>query len=655
VATCEAPTLGPEEQTQALPVGDLPQVTGYEVLRELGRGGIGVVYKARQMSLNRLVALKMLLAGAQANAMDLVRFLAEAEAVARLDHPHIVQIHEIGKHVGLPFLSLEYVDGDNLSQQLAGTPQPPAEAARLLETLARAIHFAHQNGIVHRDLKPSNILLCGSRAQAGDGQVRTTRPANIPKITDFGLAKRLEGNSGLTATGVIMGTPSYMAPEQAEGKKEVGPAADIYALGALLYEMLTGRPPFRATTPLDTVLQVISDEPAAPRQLQSGVPRDLETIFLKCLQKDPRKRYPSAEALADDLRRYLNDRPILARPVGRTERFSRWCRRNPVVAGLLGIVAACVMVAGLLLNQERTQTLNNLARAVEAEKDLQQQLTLTAAAEQEKSEKLWQSYLDQARAGRFSRLMGQRFDSLEALSKAAQLRPDPRLRDEAIACLALPDLRPGKSYPIWLEDTTDLIFDGDYQHYARTGRQGTISVRRLADDHELLHLVPDRAVDNLGTRLSPDGRFLAVNYGGSINQLRIWNIDSGRVVLQEPLNGTCLDFAPDSCRLAIAQAGGTIRVVELATGKEIQRIRAAAQPRWLAFDAEGQQLAVRYDSMGIAARIYDLQLGKMKADLPGGENRLDRMVSKRPTAGPGLQRWSDLCVECAPSPPGGDS
>jgi serine/threonine protein kinase len=268
----------------------------------------------------------------------------------------------------------------------------------LIEIVARAVHFAHQHSIVHRDLKPANVLLQSSRdaeRSVGDS-FRSAARLNgaTPKITDFGLAKRLEGGNALTATGAILGTPSYMAPEQAGGKKAIGPAADVYSLGAMFYELLTGRPPFRAATQLDTVMQVVNDEPAPPRQLQSKVPRDLETICLKCLQKDPRKRYVSAEALADDLDRYLKDQPILARPVGQLERTWRWCRRNPVVAALLGVVAACVVIAGVLLNSERTQTLGNLKRAEDAEKDLREQLGLTEAAEREKTDKLWESYLD---------------------------------------------------------------------------------------------------------------------------------------------------------------------------------------------------------------------------------------------------------------------
>jgi tRNA A-37 threonylcarbamoyl transferase component Bud32 len=297
-------------------------VPGYEVLDELGRGAMGVVYRARQVKLNRGVALKMVLSGGHASADELARFRTEAQALAGLSHPNILQVYEVGEKDGLPYFSMEFCPGGGLDKRLAGKPLPPREAAALVRTLALAVQAAHEKGIVHRDLKPANVLL------AADG---------TPKVTDFGLAKRL-GEQGRTASGAVLGTPSYMAPEQAQGKKDVAPAADVYALGAILYECLTGRPPFLAATPLDTILQVISDEPAPPRSLQPALPRDLETVCLKCLQKEPGRRYASAADLAEDLRRYLAGEPIVARPVGTLGRLAKWARRRPAVAALLAAV-----------------------------------------------------------------------------------------------------------------------------------------------------------------------------------------------------------------------------------------------------------------------------------------------------------------------------
>jgi serine/threonine protein kinase len=310
-------------------------VAGYEILEELGRGGMGVVYKARQVKLDRLVALKMILGGNHAGPEDLARFKAEAEAVARLQHPHVVQIHEIGEQDGLPFFSLEFVEGGSLAQEIHGIPWPPAKAAQLVETLALAIQAAHAKGVIHRDMKPANVLL------TADG---------TPKVTDFGLAKKLDDSAVRTQSGAILGTPSYMAPEQAGGKTRlIGPAADVYALGAILYELLTGRPPFTAATPLDTVLKVLSEDPVPPRQLQSNVPRDLETICLKCLQKQPPRRYSSAAALADDLRRFLKGELIRARPTTILDWWIKWARRRPAVAVLSGLVGLLVLFAIPLL------------------------------------------------------------------------------------------------------------------------------------------------------------------------------------------------------------------------------------------------------------------------------------------------------------------
>jgi serine/threonine protein kinase len=314
----------------------LPQRIGdYEILERVGRGGMGVVYRARHVTLHRIVALKMLLGGEFADRDERLRFRAEAEAVGRLSHPHIVQLFDIGEYdagAGLPrpYFTLEFVDGGSLAARLAGRPQPSGQAAAWLEALAHAVHYAHQHGIVHRDLKPSNVLL------TGDGQ---------PKVCDFGVAKHLEGSDVQTRSGTLVGTAEYMAPEQAEGKAEVGPAADIYALGALLYTMLTGRPPFQGASTLDTLDQVRTLEPVAPRRLQPTLPRDLETICLKCLAKEPQKRYASALALAEDVRRFLTGQPVLARPVSPLERAWKWARRRPALAALL-VLSTLLAVIG---------------------------------------------------------------------------------------------------------------------------------------------------------------------------------------------------------------------------------------------------------------------------------------------------------------------
>jgi serine/threonine protein kinase/Tfp pilus assembly protein PilF len=307
-------------------------IPGYELLSELGRGGMGVVYKARQRRLNRVVALKMVLSGGHASQSELARFLTEAESVAQLHHPNIVQIYEMGRHDGLPYFTLEYMEGGSLADRVKEHPLPAREAARIVEAMARAMAYAHERGIIHRDLKPDNVLF------AADG---------TPKITDFGLAKKIEGGSGMTHTGAIMGTPSYMAPEQADGRtKNVGPAADIYSLGAVLYRLITGRPPFQAATPVETVLMVVRDEPVPPRRLLPRLPKDLETICLKCLQKEPGRRYPTATELADDLARFLNDEPVRARPVRPWERWIRWARHHPSTVGLV-LVACLALLGGL--------------------------------------------------------------------------------------------------------------------------------------------------------------------------------------------------------------------------------------------------------------------------------------------------------------------
>jgi tetratricopeptide (TPR) repeat protein len=358
------PALPPPADTPAL-----PQVPGYEVLAILGKGGMGVVYRAKDMGLGRLVALKMVRGAGAADPEDLLRLRAEAESIARLQHPHIVQIFEVGTYHGLPYLALEYCGGGTLEGKLAGTPLPPAEAAARVEQLARAMHAAHLKGIVHRDLKPANVLL------AEDG---------TPKITDFGLAKTL-GTAGQTAVGTVLGTPSYMAPEQADGKgRALTPACDIYALGAVLYECLTGRPPFKAASTYETVMQVLEVEPVPPTQLNPRVPGDLETICLKCLHKEAARRYATALELADDLGRWQRGEPVLARPVGTVERLTKWARRRPAVAALSGALLAATLLliaaltTGLLLIAD---ALRNTQEAEHREAAQRQTAELSAAEE----------------------------------------------------------------------------------------------------------------------------------------------------------------------------------------------------------------------------------------------------------------------------------
>lgn len=327
-----------------------PEVPGYEILGLLGRGGMAVVYKARDLKLNRLVALKMIHGGGHAAGEQLGRLLIEARAVARLQHEHIVQIYEVGD-TPASFLALEYIDGGSLDRKIKAGLQPARQTAMLVETLARAIEVAHQHQIVHRDLKPANVLLTA---------------AGKPKITDFGLAKQLdESVADPTRSGMIMGTPSYMAPEQTWGPNQpIGPATDVYALGAILYEMLTGRPPFKADTPLDTIEQVRSTDPVPPRRLVPNVPRDLETICLKCLQKEPPRRFSRAANLADDLQRFLAGEPIRARPVTRRERVVKWLRRRPAVAAVCALTLCLgigVLVA--LANERRRQDTERLLDA----------------------------------------------------------------------------------------------------------------------------------------------------------------------------------------------------------------------------------------------------------------------------------------------------
>jgi tetratricopeptide (TPR) repeat protein len=488
----------PGEDTPATlvtPRPPLPSVPGYTLVRELGRGGMGVVYLAQQLRLNRSVAVKMPPVGL--GDEEWLRFRTEAEAAARLQHPHIVQVHETGEHQGRPYLVMELVEGGSLAQKLAQAPLAARPAAELLETLARAIHYAHERGVIHRDLKPANVLL------TADG---------TPKVSDFGLAKRLteplsregEPPGPRTQTGAILGTPSYMAPEQAAGRgKEAGPATDVYALGAVLYECLTGRPPFRGATALETTEQVLHDDPVSLRKLQPGVPRDLETVCLKCLAKEPPRRYASAALLADDLRRQLDGKPVTARPVSRAERVWRWARRKPrdatlVVFGLLALLLA----GGVWLWQVRSQEERD-RQALEAQQErdrqameaLSQAISLHRQARKEDDPAKWPAMWTRARelAQHAEKLLEQgsghpelavpvrallqelRGDDIDrwgrdraAQTELARDHASRREWNKAAACYdRVLNLAPTEAGHFWFEYAAVLLLSGDREGYRK--------------------------------------------------------------------------------------------------------------------------------------------------------------------------------------------
>ncbi len=537
----------------------------YELLDEIARGGMGVVFKARQTSLNRVVALKMILAGVFASEEDVKRFHLEAEAAAQLDHPGIVPIYEVGQHEGHHYFSMGFVDGSSLSRQLVDGPLPPRIAAEIVRQVAEAVQYAHSKGVIHRDLKPGNILI---------------DPQGHPRVTDFGLAKRLESGSDLTGTGQILGTPSYMPPEQAAGHMSaVGPLSDVYSLGAILFCTLTGRPPFQAANPLDTLLQVQRQEPVSLRSLNENIPADLETIALKCLDKSPARRYASAQDLADELQRYLEGRPIQARPVSRLERGWRWCRRNPTVAGLCATVAATLMVATIVSSgyarSEHARALseaNAKAEVIRQSKKIQDDAnTIQEQSENVQREhevgqqQLAKAQLAEARALRMSGRPGQRFGALRAIRDSMKITgPTRALADAAAAALCLPDWEVDFEWEGFPPDTKCLAVSPTFDRYVRVNDKGIVSLRSLPDDHEITTFQATGTHDYYGgLRFSRDGRFVFERYSGSPYRARAWLMtnDQPRLVTEqnchwaESLDGRHVIMAKGS-QLMIVDAEG---------------------------------------------------------------------------------------------------
>jgi tRNA A-37 threonylcarbamoyl transferase component Bud32 len=610
---------GAEETTAPLDASGGPAVAppdgarrfgDYELQEEVARGGMGVVYKARDVRLNRVVALKMILRGELASPDEVRRFLqVEAQAAGRLDHPHIVPIYEIGEYQGQHYFAMKFVEGGSLAQQVPRFTADRRAAARLLATVARAVHHAHERGILHRDLKPGNVLI-------------DTRGG--PHVTDFGLARPIEGGAGLTQSGAVVGTPAYMAPEQARAAKDLTTAVDVYSLGAVLYELLTGRPPFRAATALDTLLQVLEREPPRPSALASHLDRDLETVCLKCLEKDPRRRYPSAAALADDLERWLNGEPIRARPAGPWERARKWAKRRPAAAALVAVSALALLALLALLwvhvarQRDRYPSLLIQAETARKKWDYDGAFRLLDECPRWLRDARWEEARQEVRKGLLAEARRRcRAGTAETAHGYLELIPsaerdaewqdlkrsllppvwwaepdwysscavEPRVAFSPDGrCLAVADSSPGK---------------GTRLYDARTGAawgKGTV-----AGEGHIRHLA-----------FSPDGRSFATA-GGEEKVASTWDVQTGACLRSLPAKGAvyAVAFTDAGRRLAafsveqppggpggrgwLQVSAGTVAVWDLAMGKEIHAHPvlgpALLARRGLAFDLDGRRAA----------------------------------------------------------------
>jgi WD40 repeat protein len=536
----------------------------FEIIEELGRGGMGTVYRARDLVTERTIALKVLQSH-HLNEPDLVqRFRSEVRAVTSLDHRHILPIHEVGEHNGVPFFSMKLATGGSLAQHLGDYLGHPHKAAQLVAKIARGVQHAHERGILHRDLKPGNILL----DDAGE-----------PYVCDFGLAKWIDDDRRLTITSAVLGTPHYIAPEQASGKGILTISADIYSLGAILYELLTGRPPFVGETVIDTLRQASECTPAKPSSIVSRTPRDLEVICLKSLEREPAARYRTAISLAEDLENWLAGRPIKARPVSAAEQLWRWARRNPLPAtlGVILLIAITTLAVGSTVAAVKIDRSRN--RAVAAEKDAREQL--------------YGALLAQARASRMTDQAGHRIDSLAAIQKAAAIRPSLELRNEAIAALTLVDLEVAKKFKV-RESNECLAFDNKLSSVAVASKAGDINIFSLTDGGIQRTLTgvgkPILALVHSGSR------YLAARCND--NAIYVWNLKTGEFIMEfrgHPIPHLLAEFAsdclfsPDETLLAMGAPSG-IEVVDVATGTEIAKL-VAPQPEQFAFTSDGKQLA----------------------------------------------------------------
>jgi len=538
----------------------------FEIIEELGRGGMGTVYRARDLVTERTIALKVLQSH-HLNEPDLVqRFRSEVRAVTSLDHRHILPIHEVGEHNGVPFFSMKLATGGSLAQHLGDYLGHPRKAAQLVAKIARGVQHAHERGILHRDLKPGNILL----DDAGE-----------PYVCDFGLAKWINDDRRLTITSAVLGTPHYIAPEQASGKGILTISADIYSLGAILYELLTGRPPFVGETVIDTLRQASECTPAKPSSIVSRTPRDLEVICLKSLEREPAARYRTAIALAEDLENWLAGRPIKARPVSAAEQLWRWARRNPLPAalGVFLLIAITTLAIGATIAAIKID--KSRSRAVAAERDAREQL--------------YGALLAQARASRMTDQAGHRIDALAAIQKAAAIHPSLELRNEAIAALTLVDLKVAKTLKVRENDNQRLAFDAKLETVAVATESGDINIVNLSDGgiqktitgsgKPILSLVHSGS-RYLAARCADD----AIYIFEIATNLRLATFPGHKIPLTQGIgfSSDCV-FSPDESLLTLGSAEG-IEIVEVSSSKIIAELKTT-QPNYCAFSPDGKRLA----------------------------------------------------------------
>jgi WD40 repeat protein len=548
----------------------------FELLDELGRGGMGVVYRARDLNTERIVAIKVLQAH-HLEVPDLVRrFRSEVRAVSSLDHPHVLPIHEVGESDGIPFFSMKLTTGQSLAHRLGNYLGKPRDAAQLLSKVARGVQHAHARGILHRDLKPGNILL----DSAGE-----------PFVCDFGLAKWLDDDTKLTVTAAVLGTPHYIAPEQAKGSKALTTAVDIYSLGAILYELLTGRPPFIGGSALQTLIASQEKSPERPSSLARNVPRDLETICLKALQFDPAARYVTAESFADDLDNWLEGRPINARPVSAAEQLWRWAKRNPTPAVLLTVLVLLISAIAVGSTVSAVKIDKARKRALTAESE-------AVSARRLAEDELFQSLIAQARAARLTGTSGQRFDAVNAIAHAAKIHDRRELRDEAIAALTLHDLRIRERWKVRANPLKEpLRFNKELTRLYVGSESGAIRILDLADRRQV-GLLADNS-SPVTSLCSSGSTYLAVRHADQtvdiwdcVQQRRVHRFTGFPITSRTERWAYDSAFSSDEARFAIARKDGDILIFDTRSWEQVRTLQTGGNINVLQFSPDGDYLAV---------------------------------------------------------------